>query len=81
MNAYDLLNENEKIILLLFLKGTPTSQVAYLFSRPTDVINDVRLEIITKFEQAPPVKSPTPRSSKLQAVSKQLHTTKTPSHL
>ena len=57
MNAYDLLNENEKIILLLFLKGTPTSQVAYLFSRSTDVINNVRLEIIAKLEQTSPVKA------------------------
>jgi hypothetical protein len=48
MNAFDLLNENEKIILLLFLKRTPTSQVAYLFKRTTDVINDVRLQIIAK---------------------------------
>ena len=48
MNAFDILNENEKIILLLFLKRTPMSQVAYLFSRPTDVINDVRLRIIAK---------------------------------
>jgi hypothetical protein len=81
MNAYDLLDKNEKIILLLFLKKTPTSQVAHLFSRPTDVINNVRLEIIAKLEQTSPVKSPKPRSSKLQAVSKQLHTPQTPSHL
>ena len=58
MNAFDLLNINEKIILQLFLKRTPMSQVAYLFSRPTDVINNVRLEMIAKFEQASPVKSP-----------------------
>ena len=62
MNAFDLLDINEKIILLLFLKRTPMSQVAYLFSRPTDVINNVRLEMIAKFEQASPVRSPKPRS-------------------
>ena len=81
MNAFDLLNENEKIILLLFLKQTPTSQVAHLFSRPTDVINNVRLEIIAKLEQTSPVQSPKPCSSKLQAVSEQLHTNQAPSHL
>jgi hypothetical protein len=65
MNAFDLLDINEKIILQLFLKRTPISQVAYLFSRPTDVINNVRLEMIAKFEQASPVKSPETRSFKL----------------
>jgi hypothetical protein len=65
MNAFDLLDMNEKIILQLFLKRTPMSQVAYLFSRPTDVINNVRLEMIAKFEQASPVKSPETRSFKL----------------
>ena len=65
MNAFDLLDINEKVILQLFLKRTPMSQVAYLFKRPTDVINNVRLEIIAKLEQASPVKSPKPRSFKL----------------
>jgi len=65
MNAFDLLDINEKIILLLFLKRTHTSQVAYLFGRPTDVINNVRLEIIAKLEQASLVKCPKPRSFKL----------------
>ena len=65
MNAFELLDINEKIILLLFLKRTPMSQVAYLFSRPTDVINNVRLEMIAKFEQALHVKSAKPRSFKL----------------
>jgi hypothetical protein len=65
MNAFDLLDINEKIILQLFLKRTPMSQVAYLFSCPTDVINNVRLEMIAKFEQASPVKSPKPRGFKL----------------
>ena len=48
MNAFDLLSENEKVILLLFLKGTPTFQVANLFRRTPDVINDVRLQLIAK---------------------------------
>ena len=65
MNAYDLLDINEKIILQLFLKGTPMSQVAYLFSRPIDVINNVRLEMIAKLEQVSPIKSPKPSSFKL----------------
>jgi hypothetical protein len=65
MNAFDLLDINEKIILQLFLKRTPMSQVADLFRRPTDMINNVRLEMIAKFEQASPVKSPKPRSFKL----------------
>ena len=64
MNAFDLLGINEKIILQLFLKRTPLSQVAYLFNRPTDVINNVRLEMIAKFEQASLVKSPETRSLK-----------------
>ena len=58
MNAFDLLSENEKVILLLFLKGTPTLQVANLFRRTTDVINDVRLQMIAKLETASSVKSP-----------------------
>jgi hypothetical protein len=65
MNAFDLLDINEKIILQLFLKRTPMSQVAYLFSRPTDVINNVRLEMIAKFEQASPFKSPETRCFKI----------------
>ena len=65
MNAFDLLDINEKIILLLFLKRTPMSQVAYLFRRPTDVINNVRLEMIAKFEQSSHFKSLKPRSFKL----------------
>ena len=55
----------KKIILQLFLKRTPMSQVAYLFSRPTDMINNVRLEMIAKFEQASPFKSPETRSFKI----------------
>ena len=61
MNAFALLSENEKIILLLFLKGSSTSQVADLFRRTTGVINDVRLEIMVKLEQASPFKSPETR--------------------
>ena len=61
MNAFDLLNENEKIILLLFLKRSSMSQIAYFFRCTTDVINDTRLQIIAKLEQASPFKSPEPR--------------------
>ena len=58
MNAFDLLNENEKVLLLLFLKGKPTFQVANLFRRTPDVINDVRLQMIAKLETASSVKNP-----------------------
>ncbi len=61
MNAFHLLSENEKVILLLFLKGTPTLQVANLFRRTPDVINDVRLQMIDKLETASSVKSPETR--------------------
>jgi hypothetical protein len=61
MNAFDLLNENEKIILLLLLKRSPMSQVADLFSCTVDDVDDVKLQMIAKFEQASPFKSPETR--------------------
>jgi hypothetical protein len=61
MNAFDLLNENDKIILLLLLKRTPMSQVADLFRCTVDDVCNVRLQMIAKFEQASPFKSPKTR--------------------
>ena len=58
MNAFDLLSENEKVILLLFLKGKSTLQVANLFKRTTDVVNDARLQMVAKLETPSPFKSP-----------------------
>ena len=58
MNAFDLLSKNEKVILLLFLKRSSTSQVADLFRCKPDVINNVSLQMIAKFEQASTFKSP-----------------------
>jgi helix-turn-helix protein len=61
MNAVDLLNENEKRILSLLLKGLNVSQVADTDKYTTDEVNNVRLQIIDKFEQSSPVKSPKTR--------------------
>jgi hypothetical protein len=61
MNAFDLLSENEKVILLLLLKRSSMSQVADLFSCTVDDIFNVRLQMIAKFEQASPFKSPETR--------------------
>jgi helix-turn-helix protein len=61
MNAFDLLNENEKRILPLLLKGLPMSQVADTYRCTTDEVNNVRLQIIDKIEKASPVKSPETR--------------------
>lgn len=54
MNAVDLLNENEKRILSLLLKGLNVSQVADTYRCKTDEVNNVRLQIIAKFEQSSP---------------------------
>jgi helix-turn-helix protein len=55
MNALDLLNENEKRILPLLLKGLSMSKVADIYCYTTDEVNNIRLQIIAKFEQASPV--------------------------
>ena len=65
MNAVNLLNENEKRILSLLLKGLTLSQVADTCRYTTDEVNNVRLQIIAKFEQSSPVKSPEPRRFKI----------------
>jgi len=56
MNAFDLLNENEKRILPLLLKGVPMSQVADIFRCTVDDVNNSRLRIIAVFEKSSPVK-------------------------
>ncbi len=64
MNIVDILNENEKRILSLLLKGLNVSQVADMYRCKTDEVNNVRLQIIAKFEQSSPVKSPETRHFK-----------------
>ena len=54
MNAVDLLNENEKRILALLLRGLNVSQVADSYRRTPNEVNNIRLQIIEKFEQSSP---------------------------
>jgi hypothetical protein len=54
----DLLNKNEKGILSQLLKGLPMSQIADIYMCTVDEVDNVRLQIIAKFEQFLPVKSP-----------------------
>ena len=61
MNSVDLLNEKEKRIFSLLLKGLSVSQVADIYKCTTDEINNVRLQIIDKFEKSAPVKIPKER--------------------
>jgi DNA-binding CsgD family transcriptional regulator len=61
MNAIDLLNEKEERIFSLLLKGLSMSQVADIYRCTTDEVNNIRLQIITKFEKASPVKEPETR--------------------
>jgi DNA-binding CsgD family transcriptional regulator len=65
MNALDLLNEKEKNIFAQMLKGLSMSEVADNNMYTADEVNNVRLKIIAKFEQASPVKSPETRSFKI----------------
>jgi len=65
MNAFDLLDENEKRMCLQMLKGLTLSKVADIYCCTADDVNNVRLEMIAKFEQASLVKSPETRSFKL----------------
>jgi DNA-binding CsgD family transcriptional regulator len=65
MNALDLLNEKEKNIFAQMLKGLSMSEVADNNMYTADEVNNVRLEMIAKFEQASPVKSPETRSFKI----------------
>ena len=58
MNVFDLLNKNEKRICAQMLKGLSLSEVADNNMYTADEVNNVRLEMIAKFEQASPVKSP-----------------------
>ena len=56
MNAVDLLTENEKRILSLLLRGLNVSQVADSYRRTPDEVNNIRLQIIEKFEQSSPIR-------------------------
>ena len=56
MNAVDLLNENEKRILALLLRGLNLSQAADSSRLTPDEVNNIRLQIIEKFEQSSPVR-------------------------
>ena len=56
MNAVDLLNENEKRILALLLRGLNVSQVADSSRWTPDEVSNIRLQIIEKFEQSSPVR-------------------------
>jgi hypothetical protein len=57
MNVVDLLNGNEKRILSLLLRGLNVSQVADNSRCTADEVNNVRLQIIAKFEQSSPVEN------------------------
>ncbi len=56
MNAVDLLNENEKRILAMLLRGLNVSQVADRSKSTPDEVDNIRLQIIDKFEQSSPVR-------------------------
>ena len=58
MNAVDLLNENEKRILSLLLRGLNVSQVADSSRLTSNEVNNIRIQIIEKFEQSSPVRIP-----------------------
>ena len=65
MNVFDLLNKNEKRICAQMLKGLSLSQVAHIYRCTTDEVNNVRLQVIAKFEQSSPVKIPETRRFKI----------------
>jgi DNA-directed RNA polymerase specialized sigma subunit len=65
MNAVDLLNEKEKRVLSMLIKGLSMSEVADIYECTTYEINRVRLQIIDKFDKASPVKIPEERSFQL----------------
>ena len=57
MNAFDILNENEKRVFTQLLKGLSISQLADSQGCAADEVNKIRLQIIAKFEDASPAKS------------------------
>ena len=65
MNAFDLLNANEKRILSQLLKGLTMSEISDINRCTTDEVNNVRIHIISKFEQSSPFKSPETRCFKI----------------
>ena len=52
LNVLDLLNENEKRIFTVMLKRLTMSKVADTYRCTTDEVNNVRLQIIDKFEKS-----------------------------
>jgi hypothetical protein len=56
MNAVDLLNEKEKRILSLLLRGLNVSQAADRSRWTLNEVDNIRLHIIEKFEQASPIR-------------------------
>ena len=67
MNAVDLLNENEKRILSLLLRGLNVSQAADRTRWKPYEVDNIRLQIIEKFEQSSPVR--TAKTSRFQFIS------------
>ena len=67
MNAVDLLNENEKRVLALLLRGLNVSQAADSARWTSNEVNNIRLQIIEKFEQSSPVR--TAETSRFQFIS------------
>ena len=61
MNALNFLNENEKRIFTQMLKGLTMSEIADTCGCTTDEVIKIRVHIISKFEQSPPVKPPETR--------------------
>ncbi len=51
MNIFDILNNREKEVLSLMLKGLPISKVADIYNLTIDDVNNVRSIIITKLEK------------------------------
>jgi hypothetical protein len=61
MNAVDLLNEKEKRILSLLLRGLNVSQAADRSRWTPNEVDNIRLQIIEKFEQSSPLRIPETR--------------------
>jgi hypothetical protein len=57
MNAFDLLNVDEKRVLSHMLKGLTLAQMADIYSCTIDEVNNVGLQMIAKFDQPSMFKS------------------------
>ena len=65
MNALDLLDEKEKKIFIQMLKGLSMSELDDTNRYTAAEVNNVKLQIIAKFEQSSPVKGPEARCFKI----------------